>query len=153
MMEDRGIRWAVDQALTREWLAEGGRGEPVLRTEMPVLRVINEFMDEKVAKALKDDPLKAFRAMADLCAVLSALVKVGYPYQSMLDVADDTLTHVAKMMKASLLRDYLDAPEERAAELHEMLLDLAAGGYWDSLRDDLDDELWRREMGQRERAC
>jgi|SRR6516164_693201 hypothetical protein len=150
MREDRGIRWDIDQALTREWLAEGSQGEPLWPLEMPVLRVINEFMDEKVAKALREerDPMKALRSMADLRAVLSALVKVGYPYQSMLDVANDTMDGAAKLVKAHLLKNYLDAPEERAARLHEMLLHLAAGGYWDSLRDDLDDELWRREMGK-----
>jgi hypothetical protein len=145
----------VDQALTREWLSESGQGEPVLRTEMPVLRVINEFMDEKIGRALKErDTTRAFEAMRDLRVVLHALVQVGYPYQSMLDIADDTLDRAAKMVKAHLLQNYLDTPsEERAIELHAMLMDLAVAGYWPSLLQDMDDELWRRETGQRERAC
>ena len=63
-----------------------------------------------------------------------------------------TLDGAAKMVKAELLRRYLDAPEERATGLYDALLDLAVSGHWDSLQDDLENELQRREMAMRERA-
>ena len=137
-------------------LAEEGIGIPEyeLRPQMAVMRLVNTFMDEKLRGALNEgDPLRAFQELGALRVVLGDMVAMGRKeFKSMLAIADDALDGAVKMMKDHLLKKYLDAPEERAAELHEALLDLAAGGYWDSLREDLDDELWRREMDKPGRA-
>jgi hypothetical protein len=41
---------------------------------------------------------------------------------------------------------YLDAPEEKAAELKAMIENFAQTGYWPRLVQDLDDEVWRRAL-------
>jgi hypothetical protein len=140
MTEDRGFRWDVEQALTREWLAEGGKGEPLSPLAMPTLRVINEFMDEKIGRALKErDPLRAFRAMADLHAVLSDLVKVGRnDFEPLLRIADDTMAGAVKMMRDHLVKRYLDPslPEEMAAEINATLVEIVSRGAWPNWQQD-----------------
>jgi hypothetical protein len=109
---------------------------------MPILRVIHEFMDEKIGKALKErDPLRAFQSMADLRVVLSDLIKVGYSFESMLAIADDTLDGAVKLMRDHLVKRYLDPdlPEATALEINAMLVEIIERGAWPD---------WEAEFGE-----
>jgi hypothetical protein len=136
----------------------GTRGlEPILCTDMPVLRLINEFMNEKVAKALYEerDPLKAFRALADLRVVLDHLISVGRNYQSMLAVVDDALRRSVEMMRTHLVTKYLDpsVPEAEASEINAMLCYIIANGGWPGdWRSEYEDMVWAAAL-DRARAC
>jgi hypothetical protein len=130
-------------------LAEDGIGIPdtELKPVMPVLRIINQFLDEKVGKALKEkDTLKALEALGDLRVVLSNLCETGHNYQSMLAIIDDALAQARKMMRDSLIRDCLDpaTPAERVEEIKEALIDIAQHGGWPNWREELDDAIWER---------
>jgi hypothetical protein len=140
-----------------EWAAEQGRAAPPSR---PVLALLLEFCEEKLCRAaLEEDWLKGIAAMCDLRSAVSTLVTWGHKeFEPTLQQIDGELRFFAKSCRHRLMVDYLDTPsEERAAELHAMLLDLGQSGYWDSWREDLDNELWGRAMAtidqlRRERA-
>jgi hypothetical protein len=154
MAGDRGIRWDVDQALTWEWLAEDGnpRAEPLSRLEMPTLRVIHAFIDKEIGQALKErDPLRAFRALADLRAVLSDLVAVGRKdFERLLAIADDGLRDAVDLTRAHLVKRYLDPdiPEARALEINAMLVQIIELGAWPDVEKEfgeaVGDPLWAR---------
>jgi hypothetical protein len=114
---------------------------------MPLLRVVHDYIDTKIATALYEekDPLKALRALADLRVVLSDLVAVGRKdFERLLAITDDALDRVVKLVRDHLVKRYLDpaTPPERVAELHAGMLELAQGGYWPRLLEDLDDAVW-----------
>jgi hypothetical protein len=144
-----------DWAMHEDGIANRGL-EPILLTDMPVLRLINQFMDEKIAKALyqERDPLKAFQALADLRVVLDDMISVGRPYQSMLAVVDDALDRAVKMMRDHLVKRYLDpsVPEAEASEINAMLVEIIANGGWPGdWRSEYEDMVWDHAL--RRRAC
>jgi hypothetical protein len=154
MTEERGFRWAMQNAAEMQWLSEQGRGAP---PPPPILSIVREFMDEKIGRALKErDPLRAFRAMADLRVVLSDLVAVGHKeFASLLAIADDGLARAIKMMRDHLVKRYLDpeTPEEMAAEINEMLCCIIANGHWPNWAEEYDDAVCEHAALRRERAC
>jgi hypothetical protein len=159
------FRMAVETMATREWLDRQGASEWWLQKQegqptppsMPILRVIHEFIDEKIAKALyqERDPLKAFRSMADLRVVLRDLIGVGYSFQSMLAIVDEGLDRAAKMMRDHLVAKYLNpaTPEEDAAEINAMLVEIISRGAWPNWQEEYEDAVWASEMGLHERVC
>jgi hypothetical protein len=133
---------SIDQHLTQEFIAEQGRGDPPVR---PVMSLLLEFAEERLNRAvLQEDWLKGLTAMLDLQTALSALVTWGHAeFEPTLQQIDGELRFFADACRHKLMVDYLDTrSEERAAELHGMLLDLGQSGYWSSWREDLDNELW-----------
>jgi hypothetical protein len=118
----------------------------------PVLRIINEFMDEKIAKALKErDPLRAFEAMRDLRIVLSDLVKMGRKsFEPLLATADDGLDRAVKLMRDHLVNKYLDpdTPEEEAAQINETLVYIIEHGGWDNWRKEYNDMIWAHALDE-----
>jgi hypothetical protein len=130
------------------------KGFHVTRTEpRPVMKIVTEFMDEKIARALYEekDPFKAFEAMGELREVLSSLVKTGRPeFKTMLAIADDALVCAIKLIRDHLVKKYLDSatPEERAEEIKEMLIEIISRGAWPNWQEEYDDAVWARVMDQ-----
>jgi hypothetical protein len=144
---------AVCNTAARQWMNRKGWYQPPSRQ---ILSLLHAFIEEKWEAAVAEgDWRQALEAMCDLRVVLNDLVSFGHPqFAETLAGIDADLVKIRKIGRDQLLARYLDAPtEERAEELKGMLIDLAAGGYWDSLLEDMDEELSRREMGIRERAC
>jgi hypothetical protein len=114
-----------------------------------------EFCEEKLSRdAAKENPRRAMDAFCDLRSAVETLVIWGHEeFKATLQQIDGELLFLAETCRHKLLVDYLDAPAERAVELYEALIQLAVDGYWPSLRQDLDEELERREALHRERAC
>jgi hypothetical protein len=125
-----------------------------------VLSLLVEFCEEKLNRAaVKEDPRRALEALCDLRSAVAALVTWDHKeFEPTLQQIDGELLFFAKACRHRLMVDYLDTKsEERAAELHAILLDLGQTGYWDTWREDLDNELWGRAMAtidqlRRERA-
>jgi hypothetical protein len=152
MTKDRGLAYAVDQACTQQWLAEQGRAE-LPRDGVPlrpVLDLLVEFCEEKLCRAaVQEDPRRAMEAFCDLRSAVAALVGWGHKeFAPMLQQIDGELLFLAEACRHRLLMNYLDAPAERVAELHGMLLQLAQTGYWPRLLEDLDEEVWRRAFAK-----
>ena len=118
----------------------------------PVLRIINEFMDEKIGRALKErDTLRAFEAMRDLRIVLADLVAMGRKdFEPLLATADDALDRAVKLLREHLVKKYLDSntPAEEAAEINKTLVYIIEHGGWDNWRKEFDDAVWARVMDQ-----
>jgi hypothetical protein len=118
------------------------------------MSLLTEFAEERCSRAAaEEDPRRAMEAFCDLRTAVQTLVLWGHAeFEPTLKQIDGELLFLAESCRHRLLVDYLDAPEERAVELYTALLELASTGYWDGLRQDLDDELERREALHRERA-
>jgi hypothetical protein len=119
-----------------------------------VLALLVEFCEEKLSRdAAKENPRRAMEAFCDLRTAVQTLVLWGHAeFEPTLKQIDGELLFLAETCRHKLLTDYLDATEERAVELYAMLIDLGSTGYWPTLKEDLDEELERREALHRERA-
>jgi hypothetical protein len=154
-MTERGLAYTVDQACTQQWLAEQRQYPQDEIPLRPVLTLIVEFCQERLCRAAaKEDPRRAFDAICELRSAVATLVIWGHrEFAGTLKQIDAELLFHAEVCKHSLLKDCLDGTPERAVEAQAAIEELVRDGYWDRFLQDLDDELWRRETANRERAC
>jgi hypothetical protein len=114
------------------------------------LELLVEFTEERLNReAVREDLSKAIAALADLRTAVETLVGWGHrEFEPTLQRIDAELLFIAKTCRHQLMAEYLNpktAPE-RVAELYKIILDLASTGYWDSVREDMDTQLWDRAM-------
>jgi len=143
----RTLAYAVDEACTQQWASEQGRCAPPVR---PVLSLLVEFCEERLNReAVKEDLSKAIAALADLRTAVSTIIMWGHAeFKPILQQIDGELLFIAKTAKHQLMAEYLNPKTSpaRVKELYEIILDLASTGYWDSVREDMDNQLWDRAM-------
>jgi hypothetical protein len=107
----------------------------------PIGAIINEFMDEKMLRVVKQDPLDALRALRDLRWTLRSLVHgVKRPeLKPMLKIVEDTGVSIAMGWCQILVKRYRDpaTPREELPELNALLVECIENGAWPTWQEDI----------------
>jgi hypothetical protein len=113
----------------------------------PILAILNEFMDEKISRVMKQDPWDAFRALRDLRRTLESLVHgIKHPeLRPVLKTIEDAQYNIAKGWCQILVKKYRDlsTPREELPELNALLVECIELGWWPTWREDIDG--WGRD--------
>jgi hypothetical protein len=108
----------------------------------PIFEILNEFMDEKICRIVKQDPKNALQALHDLRRVLHGLVNgVRHPeFKPMLKIIEDTGVSIAMGWCQLLVKRYRDqaTPHEELPELNALLVECIEAGAWPNWREDID---------------
>jgi hypothetical protein len=142
------FRMAIANAAEQEWLSGQGIGVPPPR---PALALFCEFIEAKHQEILaKRDWRLILEVTCEMRSLLNTLIDCGHiQLKDTLAQIDADIDRFVKAARLSLMKDFLDAPsEERAEEIKLTIIDLVEGGYYHGWREDMDDILWSRAMGE-----
>src|SRR6516162_6734836 len=107
----------------------------------PIFEILNEFIDEKMLRVVKQDPLHALWALRDLRRTLRDLVHgVKHPeLKPVLKTIEDTQDNIAKGWCQLLVERYRDlstSPEELPG-LNAALVECVENGWWPTWQEDI----------------
>jgi hypothetical protein len=107
----------------------------------PIFAILNEYMDEKMCRIVKQDPLDALRALHELRRVLHDLVYgIKHPeFKPMLKLIEDTGVSIAMGWCQLLVKRYRDSatPREELPELNALLVGCIENGAWPNWQEDI----------------
>jgi hypothetical protein len=107
----------------------------------PVLSILNEFIDEKMIRALQDrNTTRALQGLRDLRYVLRALVSVGRTdLKPILGTVEDCIARVVEMLRQQLVKDYRDpaTSKEDLQIINATLVEIIECGHWPTWQEDV----------------
>jgi hypothetical protein len=121
----------------------------------PIFEILNEFMDEKMCRVVKQDPLDAMRALRELRWVLRDLVHgVKHPeFKPMLELIEATGVSIAMGWCQLLVKEYRDpaTPREELPKINAALVECIECGAWPTWKEDIDS--WAKPWGGDDGDC
>jgi hypothetical protein len=107
----------------------------------PVLSILNEFIDEKLCRALQDHNItRALEGLRDLRYVLRALVSIGRTdLKPILGTVEDGCARFVEMMRQHLVEEYRDptTPKEDLQIINATLVEIIECGHWPTWQEDV----------------
>jgi hypothetical protein len=108
----------------------------------PILSIINDYLDEKVGRVMRQDPWDAFRAMRELRYVLHSLVYgVKHPeFKGLLETAETNNARIVEVLRQYLVKRYLDSdtPPDKRDEIQATLVEIIEAGFWPTWKAEVD---------------
>jgi hypothetical protein len=107
----------------------------------PIFAILNEYMDEKMCRIVKQDPMDAMRALHELRRVLHSLVHgIKHPeFKPMLELIEATGVSIAMGWCQLLVKEYRDpaTPREDLPGINAALVECIECGAWPTWQADI----------------
>jgi hypothetical protein len=107
----------------------------------PTFAILHEYIDEKMCRVVKQDPLDAMRALRELHWVLRSLVHgIKRPeFKKTLEVIEATRASIAAGVCQILVKDYRDpsTPKEDLPAINAALVEFIEAGAWPTWQADI----------------
>ena len=130
-----GLPFYVNDALER-------RNRTGSKDTLPVLKLLTEFIEEKLNRTIIDTDMKfAARALRDLHAALGYLVRTGNPeFESLHQDIRAGMTKLHTTARNEIVRRFLESKDpDQVGELSAALVKMIERGQWPN---------WQREFDQ-----
>jgi hypothetical protein len=142
---DLGFRLDVINSVEQQNLALASRGA-VPMPRRPVLSIVQEFVDEKIGRAVQDhDPVQVVLGLSELKVVLRGLVLIGRKeFKADIKRIDVEMVRIVRTCRKALVRAWLDpaTPREDLDGIRDTLIEIIERGAWPGWKQEV--ERWGR---------